>query len=883
MKARFDEVLGRALAAWVDRARRHAAVAVGASIALAALSLLYVAESLGVNGDTSEMIAADVPFKRHLADFREAFPHSDDQIFVMVEGPTPELARGAAERLASRLKSQPHRFEHVQLAGGGPFFDRHGLLYLEPEELYDLADHLAEAQPYLAELARDTSLRRLFTLLAEGARAASEGESTLFDLAPVFDRMREVVEAQSAGRHRPLSWQEVLLGGDAGDGETRVLQVQPVRDPDLLQPAAPALDALHGTIARMGSERDGVRIRVTGDPALESEEIAVVRGEAAQAGLISLVLVAVLLALALRSGRLVLATILTLIVGLLLTAAFATAAIGYLNPISVAFAVLFIGLGVDFGLHLCIRYRELRSLGTEHGEALRETARGVGGSLALCAVTTAIGFYAFVPTSFHGVAELGLIAGTGMLISLACSLTLLPALLSLSPVRVDARAPRAPGRVGSALLSVPVRHGRAVCTAAVLIGLASLALIPKVRFDSNPLHLRVQSSEAVQTFNDLLEREKGRPWAVNVLAEDRSSADALAARLRALPAVERTVTLSDYVPEQQERKLSILQDIALFLGPIGALVEESGPRPGFEQQVASLRRFEAAVGELLSAGGDPELLGSARRLRDAVARFRENLSSTPTGRARVAELERALLASLPEQLRRLELSLHTGRVELEDLPDDVVQSSIGRDGRYRVQVFPREDLDEEAEMARFVDSVLATAPDAAGGAISVLQSGRAVVDAFQQALALALVVIAVLLLVLWRRFFDAGLVLGPLLLAATLTAAASVLLHIPFNFADVIVLPLLLGIGVDSGIHLVHRFRVAAPDHGNLLRTSTARAVFFSSVTTMASFGTLGLSAHPGMASLGRLLAVGVALTLLCNLIVLPSMLAPRRSRASGS
>jgi predicted RND superfamily exporter protein len=216
-----------------------------------------------------------------------------------------------------------------------------------------------------------------------------------------------------------------------------------------------------------------------------------------------------------------------------------------------------------------------------------------------------------------------------------------------------------------------------------------------------------------------------------------------------------------------------------------------------------------------------------------------------------------MLGTLPEQLRVLDAALSAGHVTLEKLPDTILERMITADGRVRIQIFPRDDLNDHAALAAFVDGVKAVVPEVAGSASEILESGRSVVRALTQAMLSAFIVITLFLLILWRRIDDTALVLIPLLLASALTVATAVLADIPFNFADVIVLPLLLGIGVDSGIHLVHRVRVIPEGEANLL----------------ASFGSLGLATHLGLATLGRLLTIGVGFTLLCNLIVLPALI----------
>jgi hopanoid biosynthesis associated RND transporter like protein HpnN len=843
--------------------------------------LFYAGTHLGIEGATEALLDHDLPFRQAERRYQEAFPILYENIFVVVDALTPEGAGEAASALATRLQAQPRYFHRAYLPGGGAFFDQHAFLYLETEELEDLADRLAEVQPYLAELSRDGSLRGLASMMARGVRAVREGDVSGTELVAMFDHFGDALRAGAEGRPFHLSWAEVLAGRELDtEARRRFLLVQPVLDFDALQPAKEPILAVRRIAGELGlTPEHGVQVRITGDVALSYEEMEAVRGQAAMAGLASFVLVGLILSLGLRSARLVLATLLTLLVGLAWTAGFTAVAIGHFNMISVSFAVLFIGLGVDFGIHFCIRYRELASRGVRHADALVETAQSVGSSICLCAATTAIGFFAFVPTDFVGVAELGLISGAGMFISLFCTLTLLPALVSMRPVSFRSAPTGGFAWKRAGLMALPVRHPRGVRASALVLGVGAVFLLPKARFDNNPLNVRDPSSESVRTFNELLEKGGTSPWSINAVAEDVASANMLAEELRKLETVGRVITVTDYIPSDQSLKLDIIGDVAVFLAPPP---REGGtvPGPRVEEQVAALRDLAAAVEKLLAEGSPPELEASARKLDTELARYLSHLAEQGDPSESVAALEASVLGTLSEQLRVLNAALTAGQVTFEKLPDALLERMIAADGRVRVQIFPRENLGDNAALAAFVESVRQVVPGATGSAIEILESGRSVVGALRQAMLSAVAVISLVLLLLWRRPTDTALVLVPLALAATLTVAAAVLADIPFNFADVIVLPLLLGIGVDSGIHLVHRVRTSGGEDANLLGTSTARAVAYSALTTIASFGSLGFASHLGLATLGRLLTLGVGFTILCNLLVLPSLIALRQPRS---
>jgi hypothetical protein len=874
-ETRSEACLGRAIEAWLGRTRRVAgSVALGCLLVGTAAGA-YTAARLGMHADIHAMVDDELPFMQRRRAFEQSFPLVDDMLLLVVDAKTPEAASRAADALADRLAQERDVFHAAFVPGGGPFFERNALLYMEPDALDDLADVLAQAQPFLAELERNPNLGAVFELLTDSLAAIASGEAAGLDAPRLFERVAIALEAVNRRERPPDAWRELLVGEWGLEDETRrVVLLSPKLDLDAFQPAGPAVERVRRVVADEGLAEAGVRARLTGDFVLTYEENEVLVGQAAAVGAVSFVLVGILLAMAMRSAWMIAATLATLLVGLATSLAFAAAAVGHLNPVSIAFPVLFIGLSADFGIHLCLRYRELRSAGHDHARALADTGRGVGSSMVICAVTTAIGFFAFVPTEFIGVAQLGWIAGVGMLLSLFFSLTLLPALLCLAPARVQAGW-AAPVPMATAL-DPPLRHPRAVRLLALGIGLGGLALVPKAYFDPNQLHVRDPNTESVQAFQDLLADSRTSPWTVSALTSEPEVAHALARRLEALDEVERAVAPADLVPSEQAEKLEVIRDIASFMGPPARGAVES---PSAAVQLAALRTFEIEAAAF--ARENPDLAQPSARLAAATAALRARIEAADDPAAELDELELVLLEPIRWRLGRLRRSLEAEPFTLDDLPQAMRDQMIGVDGHIRVEAFPRDDLDDPAQLARFVDRVREIEPEVSGHALYLVEFGRSMVRSFQQAFVTAALAIGVLLYVLWRRLDDTLLVLGTLGLAAVLTTAAAVLVGIPFNFADVIALPLLLGMGVDSSIHLVHRFRTEATERKHLLHSSTARAVTYSGLTTLASFGSLAFAPHRGIASIGQLLTVGVLMMLLCNLVVLPAML-PRDRQGNG-
>jgi predicted RND superfamily exporter protein len=352
-------------------------------------------------------------------------------------------------------------------------------------------------------------------------------------------------------------------------------------------------------------------------------------------------------------------------------------------------------------------------------------------------------------------------------------------------------------------------------------------------------------------------------------------------RLNKLDSVDHTMTLSDFIPTDQEAKLAILEDVALFMAPPPPL-DRVPRKPTTDEELAELGKFVATT-EQMPASLDATTRVALDKLRAAVTGLVEKLANQDEAArgASLRHLEKSVVGTLPDQVQRIETALQAQPVAASDLPPELVRDTVAPDGRVRVDAYPKKDLGrDDRELQRFADAAVAVLPEATGIAVTTVESARVVVKAFREALLGAALAITLLLLVLWRRLSDTLIALAPLALSAALLAAFGVIFNLPFNFANVLVLPALLGIGIDSGIHLVHRWRHLGAEGDPLLETSTARGVVQSTLTTIASFGTLAISPHPGMASLGLLLTIGLSLILVANLILIPALVAGRSGSA---
>jgi len=869
----------RVAAALVEASSSYPWLVVSLCSLLTAGALYVTLAVLEIDTDSERILSSELRVRQTNIALAEAFPELQNNLVVMVEAAEPADARAAVEELRAMLAQQPERFPQIFLPGDAPYYDDFGLYYLERSDLEELAERVEDYGPLLATFAERPELPILLGALGHTIQGIEGLAAFGADGRQILDSVSYTVETFNAGRSAPIAWEELLFE-DVGAEHTnpQLLFVRPAGDLDEMQPVLEALASIR-SISEELEARPGLRVRVTGDRAVHTEEMSLIAREAMLAGAASLGLVTLILLYALQSLRLLLATLLTLLAGLSWTAGFAGLAVGHLNALTSAFAVLYIGLGVDFGIHFAVGYLEQRSQGKATAPALRGTGEYAGSSLVLCALTTAIGFYAFIPTPYTGVADMGIISGSGVLLGLIATLTLYPALITLG--LGESRAPGASAlrRFDIRLPSFPSDRPRAVCGTAAVVAIASCSALPLLRFDTNSLNVRDPRVESVQALKDLLYESDLSVWTNEGLARDLDAASQLAARLETLDGIEAVRTARSFLPEDQPTRLAIFNQMRTDLAtPVELSRGETGE--DYDRMTALEYTIEGYGVALdldaeLSAGADDdaEILQSAERLREAllVLLTRVEDADDPPD---VDALESALFSQLPAALDGVLDVLPTRSVTLEDLPQDLKRRYLAPDGTARVEVLSATNLNEPGALERFSDLTHSVWPEAGGAAAGTVALARAIISSLQQALVTAVVVITLLLLVLLRSVKYTLITLTPLAIGTLTTAAASVVAGVSLNFANIIVLPLMLGIGVDSGIHLVHRHRAGQRGAAKLLATGTARAVLFSALTTLASFSTLAFSNHLGIASLGQMLSLGIGMMLLANLIVLPAILA---------
>jgi uncharacterized protein len=857
----LDNVLARIVGFCV----RLPALIIVPALMIALGSGVYVARHFAVNTDVSRLLSPDLPWRQREIAYRSAFPQQTESIIAVVDADIPEHAAAASKALVERLKANRTLFHSVRDLTGDPFFRRNALLFLDNDQLDARLARLGSAAPLLRILGPDRSLRGLATTLSAGLRGLQGGQYKLDDMTGTLNMVSDPVDGVLAGRPQTFSWVNLVNGAPVkAEDARRIIEIVPVLDFSALEPGKVATQAVRKAADDLNlASTYQARMRLTGPVPISDEEFATLQQGAALNGILSALIVLVILWLALRSWRIVVPVGATVGIGLALTAALGVWMVGALNPISVAFAVLFVGLGADFAIQYSVRYRAERHELGELVPSLASAAHSVGTPLTLAAAAAAVGFFSFLPTAYRGLAELGLIAGCGMIVAFVAAMTLLPALLSWFKPPPEAKP------LGYAKLGVADNflkaHRIAVVAITSLVVLACAPALLHLKFDFDPLSLRNASSEPIATMRMLASDPKIGPDSAQLLTT-RDDAAALRPKLKALPQVDSVRSIDDFVPSDQDRKLHAIAGVARMVGQ--ALRGRSRPAPNDGENVAALRQAAQNLRGVAGNGPGPGAV-AARRLADGLGKLADG---SPDLRKRA---ETAFTATLNTNIDDLKTSLQPQKITLEHLPAELQRDWIAPNQQLRVQITPKGDANDSENVRRFAKAVLAVAPNATGPAIETYEWGRAIIVAFIESGAYALAAIAILLWIVLRRFSDMLLTLIPLLVAAAATLEICALTGFALNYANIIALPVLLGVGVAFKIYYVLAWRRGET---NFLQSPLTRAVFFSALMTATAFGSLWLSAHPGTSSMGKLLALSLMCTLASAALFQPALMGQPRS-----
>jgi uncharacterized protein len=861
-------------------------------IVLAVLCVFYTVFNLQFLTSRNDLVGADKAYHRIYLEFKKEFPVQDELVAV-VESTDMERNRQFVERLGARLQAETNLFTGVFFKGDLASMGPKALLFLPDDALADLTKTLREHRPVLQEFAKANNLVSLFDLVNTQFRTAirrsDEENQALVNALPALERIVEhaVDSLDRLGRPPSPGVTALFEGGPEAErqmyvtfSEGRIFLLTAQATQESLNPQA--VKRMRRLIHEVQLEVPGLNVGLTGEPVLEVDEMAQSERDTMVATIVSLVLVALIFIFGYNeTGRPLKATA-CLLIGLAYTMAYTTATVGHLNILTITFAPILIGLAIDFGVHLITRYEEELRRGRVEKVALDKAIVNTGMGVFTGAATTAGAFFAMALSDFRGVQEMGIICGGGMLVCLVPMMSMLPAMIlggkqNVLDVKMgDALETKSAEQIDRRARIENIWLRRPAATIALTLALSAVAVLPacKVDFDYNLLNMQSDGLEAVVFQNKMIDLSQRSVLFGAVVVDSLDEGKRMLNAITNLASVGGVETMVTYLTEDQSRKLELLREIKTTLS--GLIFSPLDPKPvdldSLYQTLFSSHGY-LGIAARQTIKEEPEIHKALLRLRASIAELMHRVLGDEQRfvAERLGEFQRALFTDVHQTFRALQNQDASGPLAVNDLPPAIKSRFVGVSGKFLIQVYPKENLWDRANQTQFIRDLRTVAPKGTGTPIQLYEYTELLRRGYQTAAWYSLGAIVILVFVHFRSVACVVLALIPVALGGLWMLAVMGLAGIPFNPANIMTLPLIVGIGVTNGIHILNRF--AEEQHPSILARSTGKAVLVSGLTTIAGFGSLILAKHQGIESLGWIMAVGVATCMFIGLTFLPAIL----------
>jgi uncharacterized protein len=890
---------------FVGLALRHPIAVVGAAVVGVALSLLLSATRLEFHTSHMDLVSSANRYKQLDQVFSREFDDVPERVIVVVQSQEREQAKAFATALAVRWKDDEKIDKVLHRIPLDALQDK-ALLFLSDQQITDLRQQLEGHQELFKEFAALPTLENLFTLINRATTEALVGhvftdfladekpEGAPLDLTFLRTILRQLNQHLDPQQPYHSVWQEFFTSTPeaashdgflwSDDKQLLFVLANPKTEAGDFNRFRGAVQQIRQDVHALQQLFPGVEVGITGKAVLEVDEMTTAQRDMTLATVISLVGVAVLFVGFFRGVVRPTLTIITLMIGVGWSLGLTTLTLGHLNIFTVVFAPMLIGLGIDStGIHFLTHYEAQRASGKDVRQALEHTFIGTGGGIVIATLTTATAFYALVLSDFLGLRELGFITGSGLILILLATFTCLPALLVLEERWRGARRPTPQAwhvEGGGGAVARLYRYPWVTLAVSAGFVLLSLLALGKVGTDFNLLRLQSERNESVIWARKIFESTRRSVLMGELMAHSLKEVEYKAAALSRLPSVEKVDSILSVMPEGQERKLGLIQ----ALRPL--LAEATLQHPAAESvDVTALRTVLQRLNAKLAEGNESDQgadggafqqdLRETQRLIEQFLHRSEQMPPAEAQRALIA-FQRELRGDLAEKLAILRRNLEAERVTIQDLPAELQARYVGKTGKFRLFVFPAEDVWEPEPLARFVRDLQAVDADALGAPVTNFEYMETIKQGYEKASLYAICGIVFLTLLMFRGALATVLALVPLLVGSVWTLGMMALFGVQFNMANLLFVPLIIGIGIDNGVHIVHSFLATGKHEGESipLARSTAKAIVLAALTTIVGFGSLMISGHHGIYSLGLLVSLGVGSILVASLTTLPSLLA---------
>lgn len=860
---------------------------------LLGLGIYYTVTGLQFSTDRNDLVGSEKKYHRNFLQFKEEFPGQDDLVAV-VESEDMEKNRQFVERLASRLEKETNLFTDVFYKGDLKLLGPKALLFLEEETLVELKKTLQDYKPFIQHFSNATNLNSLFRIINQQFRTAKREQNAENDsLVKAIPALQRILDQAVDSLDRPGIPPSPGINALFNSNEEAERQMYITFDKGRLylvtararseELESKAVRRLRELVAQTQSEVTGVNAAITGEPVLQSDEMRQSQEDTTLATIISLLLIATIFIYSYReTGRPLKATF-CLVVGVGFTMAFTTLAVGHLNILTITFAPILMGLAIDFGIHLITRYEEELRHGKNRRLAIEKAMVYTGKGIFTGCFTTAGAFLAMTFTDFKGIQEMGVISGGGLVICLLPMMTILPSLLLRGRQNViDHHRLTYMEERRARIERIWLERPYTVILISIMGTVLALTQLSKLRFDYNLLNMQTQGIPSVIFERKLIDSTTKSAIFAAVVADNFKQAVELEARIKTLPTVSSVDSIASLLLEDQSRQLELIGDIKQIVNPIQFALIDVDPAnlAELDQTLWFLNGYLGLTLKELEKSQEQDLIAAFQSLRKSLVDFRSKITSgDPVRRAaKLGLFQQAFFKDIQDTFAALRNQDDTGRLKVEDLPEALRNRFIGQTGKVLLQVYPKENIWDRDPQERFIrdlrtelDPTDSGKPVITGTPVQLYEYTTLLKDSYVMAAWYALGAIAFLVLLHFRSLTCVFLALLPVGVGSFWAVGIMGWLNIPFNPANIMTLPLVVGIGVTNGIHIINRF--AEEQSPSILARSTGKAVLVSALTTIAGFGSLMLAQHRGIASLGQVMSLGTAACMIAALTLLPAIL----------
>ena len=822
----------------------------------------FIYKNISINTSNTDLLSKELTFRKNQIEFKKDFPQFSNNIIIVVDAKKSDVAEDIATYLHNEIKKEDKiLFNDIFYPEELSFFKKNGYLYLTEDELDKTLEQIISYQPFIFKLSQEPTLNGLLSTinLFLSAELSQDNLENVNNFLKKFFKENE----------NSIAWRE-FFSDSPKKNYRKLIYIQPNLDNSKFFPSEESMSFIKQKIKNINNKHwDNYDIRLTGAIPMEQDELDTLNEDVKIGVIISLILVLLFVKVALKDFKLIIGSFLNLIIGLILTTFFALFFFKELNLISIAFAILFIGLGIDFSIHYCLRVFEYsKKEKNDKTSFLIKSSNSITKALFLTACATAIGFFSFAFTAYKGVAQLGIIAGTGMFISFFLTMTFLPCFLILMK-NTDY------GKEGliykkkiddfyfHKFMSFFNSNSRIFFIAAIFFLIFSIFNLKNIEFDNDPLKLRNPKSVSITTINELISNNDINYNSIDILVEDFNKAQKLKNILLSYNEIKDVTYIKDLIPQKQKEKLETIEQFKIFF----PIIEIKEPR-----KITS-KNFEEEKNKILDLINDIKIINNEKYKNRIDINFinslkKELINGKIKNYQDLKDLEEKYFYFLEKNLVKLNSSLQASLITEENIPEILKSRYIGKNGLIRLEVNPSENLKIKKNKEKFVTTVFNIAPNASGGALTTLEAGNAVVDAFKQAMLLSIVLTTLFLFLILRNYKKVLIVFLNLVSALVFTLSFTILFGLNLNFANIIALPLLFGLGAATSIQTIIRSEQFTT-LDKYFKTTTPRAIIFSLLTTLATFFILSFSSHVGTASMGILLIISILSIFLANLTIL--------------